>query len=41
MISPASIGVFAFSTVAAPSAPTSSMRAFVAGATVVEISEPK
>ena len=40
MISPAWIGVFAFSTVALPSAPTSSMRALVAAATVVEISEP-
>ena len=40
MISPASIAVFAFSTVTAPSAPTSSMRALVADATVVETSEP-
>ncbi len=40
MISPASSGVFAFSTETVPSVPTSSMRALVGAATVVETSEP-
>ena len=40
MISPAFSAVFAFSTVTAPSAPASSMRAVVAAATVVATSEP-
>ena len=40
MISPAASAVLAFSTVTAPSAPTNSMRALVADARVVAISEP-
>ena len=40
MISPALSGTFAFSTVAAPSLPTSSMRALVADPTVVATSDP-
>ena len=40
MISPAFSGTFGFSTVTAPSVPTSSMRALVAAAMVAPTSEP-